>query len=65
MMALDARLLPEVRGDDVDLGRLRADEAEPRGLVAVHPAEPWAKVAVAQMGVRPRPFLGRFDRGQP
>ncbi len=57
VVALDAGLLAEVGGDDVDLGLL-ADEAHARGLVAVDAAETGAQVAVAQVGVGPGPLPG-------
>lgn len=64
VVALHAGLLAKVRRDDVHLGRLGADQAHARRLVAVDAAPARAQVAVAQVRVRRRPLLGRVDRAQ-
>lgn len=51
-VALDAGFLAEVRGDDVDRGGFRADQAEARLDVAVDAAAAGAEVAVPEVGVR-------------
>ena len=61
--ALDARLLAEMRRDRRHPDRVRGDHAVARPLVAVHPAQPRAQVAVAQVRVRRGPLLRGDDRG--
>ena len=63
-VALDARLLAEMGGDDVDGGGAGADEAEARRLPAVDAAASRAEVAVPEVGVGRRSLLGRFGRGE-
>ena len=64
IVALDARLLAEVGGDDVDRGGAGADEAEARRLPAVDAAASRAEVAVPEVGVGRGSLLGGFGRGE-
>lgn len=61
MESLYARFFPAVRRNHVDLGCLRSDQTRPSRLVPIHPAFPWAEVALAQMRVCQRAFLGFID----
>lgn len=55
VMSLDAWLLAKVRRDNVDHD-IGPDQTDAGLLIAVHAAEPRTEVAVAQVGVGPRPF---------
>jgi len=63
IVALETGLFAEVRGDcvDEDVG---ADEAVAGGAEAVHTAEAGAEVAVREVGVGERAFVGGGGGGE-
>jgi hypothetical protein len=62
VVALYARLLAEVRANDIHFDAFGANEAVASPLMAIHATEPWAQIAMAQMSISYR-FLARDIRG--